>query len=238
MRVGILQPYLLPYIGYFQLINSVDHIVIFDDVQYTKKGWINRNRFQKNGVEQKLSIPLEQVSGFINICDRKISASYDPASTINQITNAYRNAPNFPFVIEQIEKIFNFSERNLFLYILNSIEVVNEYLEIKTPITASSEVLAARGLRGKDRVIKICQQLGAKTYINPQNGRALYNEQDFKEQGIELLFLEAQLSEYHQSALPFLPGLSILDVIMMESVPEIKSRLLQDYVLFQCDKKD
>lgn len=233
MRVGILQPYLLPYIGYFQLINSVDYIVIFDDVQYTKKGWINRNRFQTNGAEQKLSIPLERVSGFQNISDRNISSSYDPASTINQITNAYRKAPNFPFVIEQMEKIFNFSERNLFLFILNSIKVVNEYLEIKTPIVVSSDIRAAQGMRGKERVVKICQELGAKTYINPQNGRPLYDQRDFEEQGIELLFLESQLSEYYQSQHPFLPGLSIMDVMMMESVSEIKSRLLQDYVLLR-----
>lgn len=231
MRVGILQPYLLPYIGYFQLINSVDYIVIFDDVQYTKKGWINRNRFQINGAEQKLSIPLEQVSGFQNISDRNISLSYDPASTISQITNAYRKAPNFSFVIEQMRKIFNFSERNLFLFILNSIEVVNDYLEIKTPIVVSSDIHAARGVRGKDRVIKICQELGAKTYINPQNGRSLYDKQEFEEQGIELLFLEAHLTEYSQSTSSFLPGLSILDVLMMNQVNEIKSRLLQDYVL-------
>jgi len=231
MRVGILQPYLLPYIGYFQLINSVDYIVVFDDVQYTKKGWINRNRFQTNGAEQKLSIPLERVSGFLNISDRNISSSYDPESTINQITNAYRKAPNFPFVIEQMEKIFNFAERNLFLFILNSIEVVNEYLEIKTPIVVSSDIHAAQGLQGKDRVIKICQELGAKTYINPQNGRSLYNKQEFEARGLELLFLEAHLTEYPQSTSSFLPGLSILDVLMMNQVNEIKSRLLQDYVL-------
>lgn len=233
MRVGILQPYLLPYIGYFQLMNSVDQLVVYDDVKYTKKGWINRNRFQINGVEQKLSIPLERMSDFLNIRDRKISSSYDPASTINRITNAYRKAPNFPFVIEKMEEIFNFSERNLFLFILNSIEVVSEYLEIKTPIVVSSDIRVAQGMRGKERVIRICQELGAKTYINPQNGRLLYDQLEFEEQGIELLFLESQLSEYHQSEHPFLPGLSIMDVMMMESVSEIKSRLLKDYVLLR-----
>ena len=233
MRVGILQPYLLPYIGYFQLINSVDHLVVYDDAQYTKKGWINRNRFQTNGVERKFTVPLERASDFLNIRDRKISPSYVSVSTLNQITNAYNKSPNFPFVFEKIEEIFNFSERNLFMFILNSIKVVNEYLDIKTPITVSSDVYAARNLQGKDRVIRICQELGAKTYINPQNGRSLYNQQDFEEQGIELLFLKSQLSEYHQSSMPFLPGLSILDVMMMESVSEIKSRLLQDYVLLR-----
>ena len=231
MRIGILQPYLLPYIGYFQLINSVDHLVIYDDAKYTKKGWINRNRFQTNGVEQKFTVPLERASDFLDIRDRKVSPSYASVSIINQITNAYIKSPNFEIVIEQMEKIFDFSERNLFLFIRNSIEVVNEYLEIKTPIIVSSDIHAARGLRGKDRVVKICQELGAKTYINPQNGRSLYDRQDFEDQGIELLFLESQLSEYHQSLLPFLPGLSIVDVMMMESVFEIKSRLLQDCII-------
>lgn len=233
MRVGVLQPYLLPYIGYFQLINCVDHLVVYDDAQYTKKGWINRNRFQTNGVEQKFTVPLERGSDFLDIRDRKISPSYAPVSILNQITNAYKKSPNFPFVIEQMEEVFNFSGRNLFLFILNSIEVVNEYLEIKTPIVVSSDIHVARALRGKDRVVKICQELGAKTYINPQNGRSLYDKQDFEEKGIELLFLESQLSEYHQSSFPFLPGLSILDVMMMESVSEIKSRLLQDYVILR-----
>jgi hypothetical protein len=232
MRVGILQPYLLPYIGYFQLINLVDQVVLFDDVQYTKKGWINRNRFQKDGVEQKLSIPLERESGFLNVKDRKISTGYDHTSIINQITNAYRKAPNFPFIIEPLKEVFEFPERNLFSFILNSIKFVNDYLDIKTPITVSSEVDGARDLRGQDRVIKICQELGAKTYINPQNGRLLYNKQDFENKGIELLFLESQFTEYHQSTLPFLPALSILDVMMMLSVSEIKSKILEDYVLF------
>ena len=231
MRVGVLQPYLLPYIGYFQLINCVDHLVVFDDAQYTKKGWINRNRFQTNGVEQKLSIPLERASDFPNIRDRKISSSYDPTSTINQITNAYRRAPNFPSLIEPVREMFEFPDRNLFLFVLNSITFVNKYLEIKTPITVSSDVYAARNLRGEDRVIKICQELGARTYINPQNGRSLYNRHEFEARGLKLLFLEAKLTEYHQSTSVFLPGLSILDVMMMNPVNEIKSRLLQDYVL-------
>lgn len=231
MRIGILQPYLLPYIGYFQLINSVDHLVILDDVQYTKKGWINRNRIQKNGVEQKLSIPLERVSGFLNIRDRKISLSYNPTLTINQITNAYRKAPIFPSLIESVRQMFEFPNRNLFLFVLNSITFVNKHLEIETPITVSSDINAARYLQGEARVIRICQELGARTYINPQNGRYLYSRQKFEAQGLKLLFLEAQLTEYHQSTFSFLPGLSILDIMMMMPVDEIKARLLQDYAL-------
>lgn len=231
MRVGILQPYLLPYIGYFQLINSVDHLVVYDDAQYTKKGWINRNRFQTNGVEQKFTVPLERASDFLNIRDRKISPSYDPTSTINKIINSYRKAPNFPSLIEPVKEMFEFPDRNLFLFVLNSITFVNKYLEIKTPIIVSSDVYAARNLRGEDRVIKICQELGADTYINPQNGRSLYNRHEFEARGLELLFLEAHLTEYRQSTSSFLPGLSILDVMMMNSVNEIKSRLLQDYML-------
>ena len=184
-------------------------------------------------MEQKLSIPLEQESGFLNIKDRKISAGYDHASTINQITNAYRKAPNFPFLLEPLTEVFEYPERNLFSFILNSIKFVNKYLDIKTPITVSSDVYGARDLRGQDRVIKICQELGAKTYINPENGRLLYNKQDFEMHGLELLFLESKPTEYHQSAFPFLPRLSILDVMMMESAIEIKSRLLQDYVLWR-----
>jgi hypothetical protein len=232
MRVGILQPYLLPYIGYFQLIAHVDQIVFYDDAQYTKKGWINRNRFQTNGVEQKFTVPLERASDFLEIRDRRIAPSYSSTSILNQMTNAYRKAPNFPFIIELLKEVFEFPERNLFSFILNSIKFVNNYLDIKTPITVSSEVDGARDLRGQDRVIKICQELGAKTYINPKNVRLHYNKQDFEIKGIELLFLESQFTEYHQSTLPFLPALSILDVMMMLSVSEIKSQILEDYILF------
>ena len=232
MRVGILQPYLLPYIGYFQLMAHVDQIVLYDDAQYTKKGWINRNRFQANGVEQKFTVPLERASDFLEIRDRRIAPSYTPTSILNQLTNAYQKSPNFPVVIEQMERVFNFPNHNLFLFLLNSIKVINQYLEIQTPITISSEIFAARGLKGKERVVRICKELGADTYINPQNGKSLYDKTDFEAQGLQLLFLEANLTEYHQSRLPFLPGLSILDVMMWESESEVKSRILEDYVLF------
>lgn len=231
MRIGILQPYLLPYIGYFQLIACVDRLVVYDDVKYTKKGWINRNRFQSDGVERWFHVPLSRASDFLDIKERRISQTYDPKSMLNSLENAYSKAQFFDSAIGPIRDVFCYDDYNLFSFLLNSIKTVNNYLDIRTPILVSSEVMPRNGLRGRDRVVAICKELGADEYVNPQNGRALYYNEDFAREGLKLLFLTSNLRPYAQAGSTFQAGLSILDVMMLNSVRKIQEMLKDDFLL-------
>ena len=89
MKLAIMQPYFFPYIGYFQLIKSVDEFVIYDNIQYTKKGWINRNRILVNGTDYLISLPLKKDSDYLNVVDRQLAESWEKDRTklLTLITN-------------------------------------------------------------------------------------------------------------------------------------------------------
>ncbi len=230
MKIGIMQPYFLPYIGYFQLLNAVDKYVIYDNIQYTKKGWINRNRILQNGKDLLITVPVEKDSDYLDIKDRLVSNGFDRQKLLNQIREAYRKAPHFDSVISLIENIINIDENNLFDYIYNSVKAVCEYLNIDTEIIISSTLDIDHSLKGQDKVISICKKLGATDYYNAIGGQELYNVEDFKKENIDLHFLSANPIEYKQLKNEFVPWLSILDVMMFNSVDEIKT-ILENYKL-------
>lgn len=230
MKIGIMQPYFLPYIGYFQLLNAVDKYVIYDNIQYTKKGWINRNRILQNGKDLLITVPVEKDSDYLDIKDRLVSNGFDRQKLLNQIREAYRKAPHFDSVISLIENIINVDENNLFLYIYNSVKTVCEYLNIDTEIIISSTLDIDHSLKGQDKVISICKKLGATDYYNAIGGQELYSVEDFKKENIDLHFLSANPIEYKQLKNEFVPWLSILDVMMFNSVDEIKT-ILENYKL-------
>lgn len=230
MKIGIMQPYFLPYIGYFQLLNAVDKYVIYDNIQYTKKGWINRNRILQNGKDLLITVPVEKDSDYLDIKDRLVSNGFDRQKLLNQIREAYRKAPHFDSVISLIENIINVDENNLFLYIYNSVKAVCEYLNIDTEIIISSTLDIDHSLKGQDKVISICKKLGATDYYNAIGGQELYSVEDFKKENIDLHFLSANPIEYKQLKNEFVPWLSILDVMMFNSVDEIKA-ILEKYKL-------
>ncbi len=230
MKIGIMQPYFLPYIGYFQLLNAVDKYVIYDNIQYTKKGWINRNRILQNGKDLLITVPVEKDSDYLDIKDRLVSNGFDRKKLLNQIREAYRKAPYFDSVIPFIESIIKLDENNLFLYIYNSVKTVCEYLNIDTEIIISSTLDIDHSVKGQDKVISICKKLGATDYYNAIGGQELYNVEDFKKENIDLYFLSANPVEYKQLKNEFVPWLSILDVMMFNSVDEIKT-ILENYKL-------
>lgn len=230
MKIGIMQPYFLPYIGYFQLLNAVDKYVIYDNIQYTKKGWINRNRILQNGKDLLITVPVEKDSDYLDIKNRLVSNGFDRQKLLNQIREAYRKAPHFDSVISLIENIINVDENNLFDYIYNSVKTVCEYLNIDTEVIISSTLDIDHSLKGQDKVISICKKLGATDYYNAIGGQELYNLEDFKKENIDLHFLSANPIEYKQLKNEFVPWLSILDVMMFNSVDEIKT-ILEKYKL-------
>jgi len=230
MKLGIMQPYFLPYIGYFQLMNAVDKYVIYDNIQYTKKGWINRNRILQNGKDILITIPVEKDSDYLDIKDRCVSNNFDKKKFLNQIREPYRKAPNFDMVMPLIEDIVNCEDSNLANYIYNSIDKVRTYLGIDTELIISSSIDMDHSLKGQDKVIALCKTLDAKEYYNAIGGQTLYNKEDFTKEGINLSFVSSNPIEYPQFKNEFVPWLSILDVMMFNSVDEIRG-MLDEYKL-------
>ena len=235
VKAAIMQPYFLPYLGYFQLISAVDVFVVYDNIQYTKKGWINRNRLLRNGADHVFTIPLKKDSDYLNVRDREISTDFRPDKLLNQIIEAYRKAPHFEAVYPLVKSIITFEERNLFQYIENSIKEVCRQIGIFTPIVISSAINADHSLKSQERVIAISNAVGASEYINSIGGITLYNGAQFRAAGIELSFLKCNSSPYKQYTEPFVPALSILDVMMFNTTEEIRTMLQQYEVLDASD---
>ncbi|HMM02870.1 MULTISPECIES: WbqC family protein [unclassified Dysgonomonas] len=230
MKLGIMQPYFLPYIGYFQLLNAVDKYVIYDNIQYTKKGWINRNRILQNGKDLMITIPLEKDSDYLDIKDRCLSVGFDKKKLLNQTRESYRKAPYFDMLMPLIERIVNYDDTNLFHYIDNSIREICKYLDIKTEIIISSTLDIDHSLKGQDKVIAICKELKATDYYNAIGGQELYSPEEFKKENINLYFISSNPIEYKQFANEFVPWLSILDVMMFNSLENIH-KILDNYKL-------
>ncbi|UZN52101.1 WbqC family protein [Cupriavidus cauae] len=223
--VAIMQPYFLPYIGYFQLIHAVDVFVVYDNIKYTKKGWINRNRILKNGADSVFTLPLQHDSDALDVRDRAISAEFNRTKLLNQFRESYRRAPQFESVWPMLERIVMEPTTGLFDYIFQSIVHVCEYLGITSRMVVSSNIAIDPGLKGQDKVIGLCRALSAKTYLNAIGGRALYSDEAFLERGIDLRFLQSDSIEYPQFAHPFVPSLSIVDVLMFNRPETIRGML-------------
>lgn len=233
MKVGIMQPYFYPYIGYFQLINYVDKFVIYDEIKYTKKGWINRNRFLQNSEPEYFSISLKKDSDFLDINQRYLSDNWDKdkVKVLNQIKNAYKNAPYYTDVILLFEDCLNFSDTNLFNFIYYSLTKICAYLNIKTEIIISSSLNFNNELKSVEKVIDICKNLKAKEYINPIGGIELYDKTYFEKNQINLSFLNSNNVTYNQFNTTFIPYLSVLDVMMFNNKEEINKILNQGFEL-------
>lgn len=226
-KIAIMQPYFLPYIGYWQLIHAVDIFVVYDNIQYTKKGWINRNRFLQNGKPEIFSIPLVKDSSFKNVDERNISPSFEKKHLLAQFSNAYSKAPFYKQNFEIIENIVNYDNENLFEYIYNSILEIKTYFGIKTPIVKSSNIDIDHSLKSQDKVIAICKALNAGIYINAIGGQGLYNKGDFDSQGIKLNFIKTKNINYSQLIPTFVENLSILDVMMFNGKKNLPNFLME-----------
>ena len=232
MKIAIMQPYFYPYIGYFQLINAVDEFVIYDNIQYTKKGWINRNRILVNGNAETISLSLKKDSDFLDVRDRYLSEIWDKEKIKleNKIKAVYLKAPEFKNIFPLIEYSLFYDNKNLFFFNLNSLKIILDYLEIETKIIISSIIPIDHNLKSKDKVIAICEARKANVYINPIGGVELYDKNEFENKNIKLNFLKANYFEYKQFNNEFVPWLSIIDVLMFNSKEKVKQILL-DYQL-------
>jgi hypothetical protein len=235
MKVGGMQPYFLPYIGYWQLINSVDKFLVYDKMQFMKHGWINRNRILLNRKAFFITIPLKSDSYSLNISERLISNQYfdkDADKFLLTIKAAYGKAPYFNEAMPIIEKCFLYEEKSLSRFIFNSIQIISEYLGLTTEIIFSPHIEMDCSLKGQERVIEICKNFSATIYINAIGGLELYDSKLFESSGVELKFLRSRINEYKQFGNEFVPNLSVIDVMMFNSKDEIK-KMLDMYELIE-----
>jgi len=232
MKLAIMQPYLFPYIGYFQLIQAVDKFLLYDDVNYINKGWINRNQILVNGQAHMFTIPLKEASqnkkiNEIEVSDEKVWRE----KFLKTLAMAYKKAPMYSQVYPLIESILSFDRNNLSAFIHNSIISLCNYMSIATAIMPTSTVYANQGLKGQDRIVDICALEHADMYINPTTGRSLYQKADFTLKGIHLKFISTRNVTYSQySGTTFIPYLSIIDVLMFNNDEDLK-KLLREYDL-------
>ncbi|WP_088833322.1 WbqC family protein [Paenibacillus tyrfis] len=230
MKIAIMQPYLFPYIGYFQLIHAVSKFVIYDDVAFITRGWINRNYLLINGEKKLFTLHLNGASS--NKAINEVVILGNQEKILKAVILAYSKAPYFKEVIPIIEEILLFPESNLSKYLANSITILSRLLGIQTEVLFSSNLSKDNSLKGQDKIISICESLQATEYINAIGGQSLYNENDFRNHNIELRFLKSQPIVYKQFKNAFIPWLSIIDVLMFNSVEETRL-LLQKFELIK-----
>ena len=231
MKIGIMQPYFFPYIGYWQLLNAVDIYVIYDDVNYIKGGWINRNRILVGGAPHYLNLPLAGASPNKKIHEIEVNKNDRLLEKgLQTIRYNYRKAPCFKDAYPVIEAAFLYGETNLAGFITESLKLVCSYLGIETKMVISSAIHKDNELKGQEKVLEICQVLGADTYLNAIGGKELYSGDEFRKHGITLYFLKTGDIRYEQFGHPFQSSLSIIDVMMFNPVEKIREMLMQ-YVL-------
>jgi WbqC-like protein family len=229
MKLGIMQPYFFPYIGYFQLINAVDKFIFYDDVNFIKNGWINRNRILINGKSGYITVQLKEASSFKLIKDIEFTDNFD--KLIRTIELAYKRAPYFEETWPLLVSVFETETNKIGQLAISSIIKVCEFLDIRSDFEISSNTYSdTKELERCSRLIELCKRNKASTYINPIGGESLYQKDQFSRKGINLAFLKSCEVTYSQKNSQFVPGLSIIDVLMYNSRPEI-SRMLGEYNL-------
>ena len=231
MKAAIMQPYFFPYIGYFQLIGSVDLFIVYDNIKYTKKGWVNRNRMLQNDKDVMFSLPLKSDSDLLNVRDRELAADFNRDKLLNQIGGAYRRAPYFAQTFPLIEQVVRYEERNLFKFIHHSLVRTCKHLGIATEIRVSSDIAIDHDLKNQDKVLALCEAVGASTYVNAIGGMELYSKDEFRTRGIELKFIRSKPFEYAQLGNEFVPWLSIIDVMMFNPLDTIRECIESNYEL-------
>ena len=223
-----MQPYFFPYVGYWQLISSVDIFVIYDDVTYIKQGFINRNSLIINGAKSYFTLELRGASS--NKLIKEIQLGGNRHKLLKTIELNYKKAPWFFDVFPVIEEIFSFESKWLIEFLGNSLKTISKRLNLNTNFIYSSDIAKDASLKGQDKVISICKVLDARRYINSIGGLSLYDINEFLINGIELCFLKSKPITYKQLGDQFVPWLSIIDVMMFNS-PEGIRRLLNEYEL-------
>lgn len=223
MKVAIMQPYFFPYIGYFQLLNSVDKFVIYDDVNYIKQGWINRNRIISNRKPLYFTVPIKNQSSYDLIKNTLIDKKqfiFWKDKFLRTLEYNYKKAPYFLPVFELVKYVVSSDFTVISQISSKSLLETVLYLGIETEMINSSEIYNNKNISSFDRIIDICKIEKATEYINLIGGQGLYSKNYFLENNLLLRFIRTNQFEYAQFGNEFFPNLSIIDVLMFNSVKE------------------
>ena len=228
MNIAVMQPYFLPYLGYFQLISAVDKFVVLDDVNFINRGWINRNRLLLGGKEHLFTLPLSAASQNKRICDIAL-ATTDTSNRklIKTIESAYGKAPQFERVMPSLREIILYDTAKLDEFLFNGLATICRLLKIDTEIEKTARIYDNSHLSGAERILDICRKEAATEYLNLEGGKDLYNRAHFRDKGVELRFLAPNKTRYQQYEDEFVENLSIMDVIMFNAADSIMA-MLQD----------
>jgi hypothetical protein len=226
MTLAVMQPYLFPYLGYFQLVQAADTFVFYDDVNFIKNGWVNRNRILMNGAANYLTLQLRDASPFKKI--NEIRFTDNRPKLMKTIDQAYRKAPCFEAVRPVVEATLTMDTDRLSELAARSVQEISAYLGSSTAFQVSSVDHASTfGMDRTERILALCRSNSATHYVNAPGGRALYDKEVFGLAGVELSFLQPRAVSYTQYANTFVPGLSMIDVIMFNSKEAVKELLGQ-----------
>ncbi|MPR36779.1 WbqC family protein [Salmonirosea aquatica] len=227
MTVAIMQPYFLPYIGYFQLLNTVDKFVLYDDVNFINRGWVNRNSILLGGKPHLFTVPLDNASQNKLIHEVKMTGEASwRKKLIKTVQQAYQKAPYFPTVFPIFEEILHLEATDIADLVYRSLLILKGYMGIETELVRSSRIYENSSLKGQARILDICNKEGATQYINPIGGQELYGRAHFEAQGIQLNFIKSNPHPYPQFKNAFVPWLSILDVLMFNDMTNTQELLL------------
>jgi hypothetical protein len=230
-KVAVMQPYFFPYAGYFQLLSAADKFILLNDVNFIKRGWINRNYILVNNCRSLFTIPVKKSSQNTLIKDIMIFYETDwDKKLLTTIKRSYKKAPNFKEVFEILSKILSCKEKYLYDLILQSLSETTRYLGIRTEISESSDNYLNSDLKGEERLIDICLKEKAEQYINPSGGVELYSKDNFNRRGIKLNFLKSKEFIYRQFDNKFESSLSMIDIMMFNPKEKILE-FLNEYEL-------
>jgi len=229
--VAVMQPYLFPYIGYFQLINESDVFVFYDDVDFIKQGWINRNRILINGDDHTFTIPCHNASSNEKIKNVLVHKDWKSNKLLKKIKITYSNAKNFDKSFPTIKEVLNNRKNKISELAQKSVKLVCNHLSLDTDFYKSSKLPVDSSLGRAERLIKLTKHFAADTYVNMEGGEDLYSRSNFTSEGVNLKFLEPSFPKYDQYGHDdFEPGLSIIDIIMNNSNKEV-NKMISKYKL-------
>jgi hypothetical protein len=215
MKLAIMQPYFFPYIGYWQLAQVADRMVIYDDVNYIVGGWVNRNRILINGLARYITVPVSGASPHQHICDLTLARTGRwRDKLLKAIELTYRRAPHFSEVFPLLRDLVDHPVDNLSAYLAHQIQELTRFLQLNTTLISTSRLYANSHLSGQDRVIDICRREGASEYVNLAGGRELYDARQFAQAGVRLEFISMRSLPYWQATDSFVAHLSIVDALM------------------------
>lgn len=233
MTIAVMQPYIFPYIGYFQMINASDIFVFYDDVNFIKQGWINRNRILVSKRDFLFTVPLQKQNSFVLIKNTLINKNLYTnwrSKFIQTLFQNYKKAPFYQEVSILVENVLRFDTDSIGDLAIHSVKETSNYLGIKTQFKTSSTAYQNKRLERQERLIDICNKERAEHYINALGGQELYQKEDFSKQGIKLDFMKCLPIEYKQFKNEFVPWLSIIDVLMFNSKGQV-IKMLNEYEL-------